>query len=102
MIAKQKGKNPKYPEIIDVWKSGWVVPEWLSDRATVTSITAEGEVTIKINHLSNGGYEIVESGSTGGKSLVKVTDKDGYVCFGEGKLFSLRPIQFNILYEPEK
>jgi hypothetical protein len=93
-----KGKNSKYPQKIMYWKYGDPVPEWLSDQAKIKGINGDtGEAILEIRRGTTGGYEIVDSSGSG--LLVKTTGQEDYICYSEGyELFSLRPIQFEILY----
>ena len=100
MSYKQRGKNDKYPGVIETWKIGERVPEWLSERAKVRFIDGEGGVTLDRRDREDGSYEIIEA--SGVKPLVTVTERKGIVCFGDGKVFSLREHQLEILYEPVK
>lgn len=98
MGYKQRGRNSKYPETIEVWKIGEGVPEWLSDRAKVKFIDGNGNVTLDRRDRGDGSYEIIEA--AGVQTLVTVPERIGVVCFGEGKVFSLKERQLEILYEP--
>ena len=44
---KQKGYNPDYPEIAEIWKYGDPIPEWLSDRANITGLDDNGNPVIE-------------------------------------------------------
>ena len=97
MRYRQRGRNSKYPDEVEVWKLGEKVPEWLSDRAKVRFIDGEGNVTLDRRDRGDGSYEIIEA--AGIQTLVTVTERTGFVCFGEGRVFSLRERQLEILYE---
>jgi hypothetical protein len=97
MTYKQRGRNDKYPAKIEVWRIGDKVPEWLSDRAKVKFIDGEGNVTLDRRDRGDGSYEII--GASGVQTLVTVEERSGVVCFGDGRIFSLRERQFEILYE---
>lgn len=97
-MNKQLGYNKKYPETVDTWKFGSTsVPEWLSDRAKVKFIDGEGNLTLDILETNTGGYEIKNTEGTG--ALLLVPGKDDFVCYGDGKIFSLTPVQFKLLYK---
>ena len=100
MTYKQRGRNDKYPAKIEVWRIGEKVPEWLSDRAKVKFIDGEGNVTLDRRDRGDGSYEIVSA--AGVQNLVIVSERTGAVCFGDGRIFSLRERQLEILYEPSK
>lgn len=100
MSYKQRGRNSKYPSKVEVWKIGDKVPEWLSDRAKVKFIDGEGNVTLDRRDRRDGSYEIIEA--AGIQTLVTVEERGGVICFGDGKIFSLRERQLEILYEPSK
>ena len=100
MTYKQRGRNDKYPAKIEVWRIGEKVPEWLSDRAKVKFIDGEGNVTLDRRDRGDGSYEII--GASGVQTLVTVSERSGVVCFGRGRVFSLREQQLEILYEPSK
>lgn len=97
-----KGKNDKYPKKIEYWKYGLSVPEWLSDMAKIQGIDGDtGEAILDLKFRGSGGFDILES--SGQSILVRVQNRDDYVCFGklesgEDWLFPLRESQFEILY----
>lgn len=76
---KQRGYNCLYPPVIEIWRLGEKVPEWLSDRAAIQFIDGEGNITLKTRGISKGGFEIIEAGT--GEVLVRVGSKDGFVYF---------------------
>lgn len=93
----QRGKNDKYPEIIDTWRFYEKVPSWLSDQAQVKFIDGEGNITLDYINLSTGGREILKSGRQG--VLVRLDNINSFVCHSPGlPLFSLRPKQIELLY----
>ena len=95
--AVMKGRNPKYPPSIEYWKLGIrPVPEWLSDKAKVKGMEGDS-VILDLRYGTNGGYEII--GSDGLGVLIKTGSREDLICFGEDKLFTLRPLQFEILYQ---
>lgn len=97
----QRGRNEKYPEKIEVWRKGSKVPEWLSDRAKIDMLDLGNEDKIlKITELSSGGYELFDS--SGKNVLVKVPEENGYVCFGNSKIFALKERELELLYKEEK
>ncbi len=100
MSYKQRGRNDKYPEMIETWKIGEKVPVWLSDRAKVKFIDGNGDVTLDRRDRGDGSFEII--GASGVQTLVTVSERSGVVCFGGGRVFSLRERQLEILYEPSK
>lgn len=102
MKFKQSGYNSKYPEIIETWRLGESIPDWLSDRAKVNFMDGDGNLTLDINETSSGGIEIINSGGTG--TLVLLKSKKDYVCRGEGdsRIFSLTRTQLDLLYNPKK
>ena len=100
MSYKQRGRNDKYPEVIETWKIGERVPVWLSDRAKVKFIDGNGDVTLDRRDRGDGSFEII--GASGVQILVTVSERSGVVCFGGGRIFSLRERQLEILYEPSK
>lgn len=93
----QAGENKEYPESVLVWKVGDKVPEWLSDRAKVKFIDADGNITLETTDTTSGGLEIHDTSGTG--SLVKLKKKTDLVCCGDGRIFSLSPVQFGLLYK---
>lgn len=96
----QRGRNDKYPEKIEVWKPGDKVPEWLSDRAKVELVDlGNADKILKIIELSSGGYEIPDAS---GKNVLIRVPKEGWVCYGNNKIFSLSALELELLYEKEK
>ena len=100
MNYSQRGRNNKYPEKIETWKIGEKVPIWLSDRARIKFIDGNGNMTLDRRDRGDGSYEIIEA--SGIQTLVTVKERNGVVCFGDGRVFSLRERQLEILYEPSK
>lgn len=98
----QRGENKKYPNQIITWKLGEKIPEWLSDRAKVKFIDGEGNITLDWLETSTGGFNIQDS--SGLNTLVEMKTKDSILCYSESenKLFSLTPVQFELLYIEEK
>jgi hypothetical protein len=96
----QKGRNKNFPLKIKIWKRGDVIPEWLSDRACISSIDLINGYNLRYRNLTSGGYEILDS--SGVSTLVFVKKKDHYVCLGDGKIFSLSPEQLNLLYKKDE
>ena len=97
----QKGRNNNYPESIKTWRRGEKVPEWLSDRAYISSIDINIGYNLKYRNTTTGGYEILDS--SGIDVLVRAENKDDYICLGNnGKIFSLSPKQLKLLYKDEK
>lgn len=94
----QKGRNSSYPQTIEVWKRGEKVPEWLSDKACITSIDLKNGYNLKFRNTTDGGYELFDSSGIG--ILIRVKDKNDYICLGDdGKFLSLSPKQLNLLYK---
>lgn len=97
----QRGMNDRYPDTIDTWRLGEKIPEWLSDKAQVTFIDGEGNLTINIRDLNSGGKEIIEA--NGKSTLVKMETSNSRVCYSpDSPIFSLRPEQLDLLYECEE
>ncbi len=93
----QRGYNSKYPQEIITWRYGSPIPSWLSNIAKVAGLDEiTGNPILSIRFLKKGGYEIIDSG--GGMALVQTRGKEDYVCLGDGKIFSLTPKQFDLLY----
>ena len=99
MIAIQRGENKNYPYQITTWKIGEKIPEWLSDQAKVKFIDGEGNLTLDWLETSTGGLEIQDS--SGLNVLTRLKTKDSILCYSSGtnKIFSLTPVQFNLLYQ---
>ena len=97
----QRGRNDKYPEKIETWKKGQRVPEWLSDRAKIELVDLGNEDKIlKMTNLSSGGYELYDA--SGKNVLTRVPEENGYVCFGDSKIFSLSQRELELLYTEEE
>lgn len=100
----QSGYNTKYPQEIETWRLGEIIPDWLSDRAKINFIDGEGNLTLDIHETSSGGYEIMNSGGTG--TLILLRSKKDYICFGgeggERRIFPLSQVQLELLYNPSK
>ena len=98
MISIQRGENKNYPNQISTWRLGEKIPEWLSDQAKIKFIDGEGNLTLDWLETSTGGVEIQDS--TGLNVLVRLKTKDSILCFSTdtNKIFSLTPIQYNLLY----
>ncbi len=96
MSYKQRGQNEKYPVEVEIWRLGDKVPEWLSDRARIKFIDGEGNMTLDRRDHGSGGFEIISA--DGIHPLVNISERDGVVCFGDGRIFGLRKRQFEILY----
>ena len=98
-MRRQVGRNDKYPETVETWQLGEPVPEWLSDRAMVESLDDNGNLTLVTRQTNGGkGLEIIASGSVLSNKLVELKDKEGYVCFGDGRIFYIGPRAFPYLY----
>jgi hypothetical protein len=94
---KQRGRNSNYPDEIQTWRKGERVPEWLSNVAAIVGIDdKKGSYILDTIPNSAGGFEIKESSGT--NVLVRVAKVEDYVCYGDGKIFTLNPIQLNLLY----
>lgn len=102
ILYKQRGRNNKYPEKIEVWKlNEEIVPNWLSDVAKVSAInTGKNTVQIGFRKLSTGGIEIPDS--SGQSILVKLDSEESFICKDTnariGGIFSLTPKQLELLY----
>ena len=96
----QRGFNIDWPEkILDTWKRGEIIPEWLSDRANVTIMSSDGIKNIEIRETSSGGYEIVDSGKIG--VLVSLKNSDWFVAWDGKRILSISPDQLEFLYKKE-
>ena len=96
----QRGRNDKYPKIIETWVYGEKVPEWISDICKVKFMDALGNITLDYRELNTGGLEFI---SAAGNSIVfTISSKKDYVCWGDNKLFVLRPTQLSLLYKENK
>lgn len=96
----QRGRNNLYPETIEIWKIGDKVPEWLSDRAKIEMVDlGNADKILKTTELSSGGYEIYEAS---GKNVLVRVPKEGTVCFGDNRVFSLSKMELDLLYEEKK
>lgn len=94
----QRGMNDRYPDTIETWEIGDKIPEWLSDKAQVTFIDGEGNLTINMRKLSSGGRDIISS--DGKNVLVRMETPTSRVCYSPKRpIFSLRPEQIELLYE---
>lgn len=98
-LAVQGGENEKYPKEVDIWTLQDPVPEWLSDAAKVKFVDGDGNLTLDFVETSNGGIDIIDS--SGNERLVNLVSKKSIVCHStsSGSIFSLTPIQFNLLYK---
>lgn len=97
---KQRGRNKKYPDEIEVWiYSELEIPGWISDIAWVERLDPEnGTPILRKTKTSTGGVVLYRSGS--GESLVTVGNiKTGRVCLGDGKIFYLSQTQLDLLYK---
>lgn len=98
MIFIQCGRNEKYPEQIETWKRGEELPSWISDNCKIIRI--EGTSLIpEIRGVLGGGFEIVRET---GQALVSTKSDDDYVCFGNGRIFSLTERQLKFLYKEKE
>lgn len=100
---KQYGYNSKYPDKIETWQWGEKVPEWISDKAKVTFIDGEGNITLESRDINTGGIEIMASSGT--DVFIKLESKSDIVCKDtedSNNIIVLSPIQLNLLYEPIK
>ena len=100
---KQRGYNKKYPLKIITWQLGEAVPEWLSNIAKVGAIdSGTGELKLEMRDTNTGGFELLDS--SGSISLVKTKGKFDLICKdldSLGNIFSLTPLQFNLIYEKD-
>ena len=97
MIYQQRGENKSFPESVEVWSIGNPIPEWLSDNAKVSFIDGNGNITLDVLENNTGGYQIKTS--AGSKTLVNVKKRADLVCYGDNRVFSLSPKQFNLIYK---
>ena len=97
----QSGHNDKYPRRIETWIFGQQPPpEWISDVCKVKFIDALGNISLEYRETSTGGLEIINA--SGDKVALKIPSRTDYVCYGDGRIFTLRPIQLELLYTEEK
>ena len=100
---KQKGRNDRYPAIIESWTYGETVPDWLSDISRVNGMSLEGNPILDLQRTNEGGYTIK---SSDGESIVAHTKTlNDHICLGKNKdghsyMFTLTPTQFDLLYGP--
>jgi hypothetical protein len=98
----QSGKNDKYPQKIEIWKYGeQPIPEWITDICKVSFIDGNGNITLEYRETSTGGVEFIST-AEGNKTAFTIKSKNDIVCWGDSRLFVLRPIQFELLYKKEK
>lgn len=100
MIYRQRGENKNYPELVEIWSIGNSIPEWLSDNAKVSFIDGNGNITLDTLENNTGGYQI--KSSAGSETLVNVKRKSDLVCYGDNRIFSLSPQQFNLIYKEDE
>ena len=96
----QSGRNDKYPKEIETWRFGEKVPEWISDICKVKFIDGLGNLTLDYRETNTGGLELISS--SGDRTVLIIKSKKDYVCWGDSKLFTLRPIQLNLLYKQKE
>lgn len=94
MIFVQSGRNDKYPKQIDTWTKGEAVPEWISDNCKIIGIEGTNLIP-EFRKVNGGGYEIVKEN---GSSLVSTKNDSDFICFGDGRIFSLTQKQIGLLY----
>lgn len=98
MIFIQSGRNEKYPNQIETWRRGEILPSWISDNCKI--IAMEGTRLIpEYRGVSGGGFEIVRENGT---ALVSTKSDRDFVCYGDGKIFSLSQTQLGLLYTEKK
>lgn len=100
MKYTQRGRNDKYPRNIETWRYGEPVPEWMSDVCKVKFIDALGNITLDYRETNTGGLEFISS--AGDRTIISVGTKEDYVCWGDSRLFTLRPIQLDLLYKKKE
>lgn len=100
MKFKQRGYNPKFPEVIETWEKGDEIPDWLSNNSKITFIDGEGNKQLGITYYEDGGYEIANASGT--NSLVRLSSIDDLVCYGDNRIFGLTKKQLNLLYGEPK
>ena len=94
---KQKGYNPDYPEIAEIWKYGDPIPEWLSDRANITGLDDNGNPVIETRKETSGEIEILKKKKR--DVLVKLKSENSVLLFSETHpIISLTPHQLELLY----
>lgn len=94
---KQIGENPNYPNYALTWYLGEKIPEWLSDRANIKFMDAEGNMTLDVIESNNNSIDIINSG---GKGVLANMKKDGVLIFNpKTGVISLTKKQFELLYE---
>lgn len=96
---KKIGVNDRFPDVIETWRRGETVPDWLSDECRVT-IDSRGNVQLEGRENSRGGLDIFTSGRNSVNIFVSTKTKDDFVCrdMKTGKVFSLNPTQIYLLY----
>lgn len=96
---KQIGYNNKYPIIVETWKIGEKIPDWLSDVSKVSFIDGNGDVTLDWIKNDTGGVEIKDS--TGINILIKTDKATDIICkdINNSNIFHLSKEQFDLLYE---
>ena len=94
---KLRGLNNKYPAEIQVYLPGQdEVPQWLSDKAKILKLSDTGRPELDMTPTNTGGYQIK---SADGSGILVTTQEGGYVCFGDGRIFSLTQRQLGLLYK---
>ena len=71
------------------------------DNASINFIDGNGNLYLKMRDLSGGGKEILAA--DGVNVLVRLNTEDSKLCYAKGHpIFSLRPIQLELLYKPQE
>lgn len=97
----QSGRNDKYPKRIETWRYGeQPIPEWITDICKVGFIDGSGNITLEYRETNTGGIEFIST--EGVRTAFTLKNKNDFVCWGDSRLFTLRPIQLELLYKKEK
>lgn len=98
---KQWGKNKNFPDRVETWNIGEVVPEWLSDRANIVGFSKTGSLLLNMWQDDRGRYHIMDTAKPHIELLI-IPSKDHTVLYGSGKLFVLGPKEIDFLYVEEE
>lgn len=91
----QWGKNPNWPQTIELWTPGEIVPEWLSDRAKVLGFSEKGDIILDTHLDSKGNLHIRD---TYRPIDLVVIPQGHYLAYGKGLLKPISPEQLDMLY----
>lgn len=93
----QWGKNPEWPQSVEVWTPGEeIIPEWLSDRAKISGFTDKGNIILDSYTDSKGNLHIKD---TYRPIDLIVIPRGHYLVYGKGLLRSISPEQLDMIYE---